>query len=199
MFRALPLPWAEVSVCWTSSQRSRNDMSLKLNTEGLKVLWLMCASGLCYLRNPEVEKPPFSYLAFSEKPAFEAAACSSWGSDTSRFVGFAPEHVPQEPPFIPRSWQAFFSSSKWQPKFSVESESLPLAPLQHSWLGEQGFGMSENRRGEGKRCVCDCECLYVKAALSGRTQGNLASSDCFLLIDSWFLTCVFCFLFFWVV
>lgn len=51
-------------------------------------------------------------------------------------VGFAPEPVPKEPPFIPRSWQAFFSSCKWQPEFWVESESLPLALLQHSSLSE---------------------------------------------------------------
>lgn len=53
--------------------------------------------------------------------------------------------------------------------------------------------MSENRRGEGKRCVYDCECLYVKAASSGRTQGNFTSSDGFLLINSWFLICSFLF------
>lgn len=53
-----------------------------------------------------------------------------------------------QPPFLEAG--AFLFLLQVATKFWVESESLPLATLQHSSLSEWGFGMSENRRGEGK-------------------------------------------------
>lgn len=40
--RHMELQWANISICWVSSWGCRNDLSLKLNLKGLKVLWLMC-------------------------------------------------------------------------------------------------------------------------------------------------------------
>lgn len=75
IYKELPLQGVKVSEC------SRNDISLKLNIKGLKVLWMMFLSGLCYLRDPEVEKSPFLYLEKClEKWALETTTYSDVGN-----------------------------------------------------------------------------------------------------------------------
>lgn len=120
-------------------------------------------------------------------------AASSEAVHCGRLRGLPPTVAPGGPPCVPRSGQASFASYKWQPEFRVESESLPLALLQHSSLSEWGFGMSENRRGEG-RCVCDCECLYVRAARSVSTSGSglPQTASCSCTLGSLFMGFFFC-------
>lgn len=154
--------WARVWNCWLFS-RCKNDRALKLHIEGLKALSYFCLGLL--LERYESWKSPFSC---AKKVFREISLCSCslfWGSNSCRRWG-RPWACPQ-PPFLEAG--CFLFLLQVATKFWVESESLPLATLQHSWLSEWGFGMSENRRGEGKDVRMTLT-VQSRGSPSGRTR-----------------------------
>lgn len=128
MYREFPLQWAKVSICWASLWCGRNDLSFKWNIKGLKVLWLMCLSGLCYLIDPEVEKSPFSYLAnCSEKSAVETAAYySNWSSGYQKVWWVSPLSMsPKSLPLFLEAGRLSFPPASGNPNSELKVNLCP--------------------------------------------------------------------------
>lgn len=116
----------------------------------------------------EIWELKITILICKKKVFREISLCSCslfWGSNSWRRWGRL--YACPQPPFLEAG--GFLFLLQVATKFWVESESLPLATLQHSWLSEWGFGMSENRRGEGKD-VCMTLTVQSRGSSSGRNR-----------------------------
>lgn len=126
---------ARAALCGASSGQQEWRVIL-LDASSLKVLWQMVCLGFVSYEIQELKNPPSRIWRSVQEKQPPSLRLSDGGGGSRELGGSCSWARPRRASLHCWKLQAFLSSSKWQPTFWVESESLPLAPLQHSWLGE---------------------------------------------------------------